>query len=57
MEWMLTMVMKLKNKNNEKSPLPSAPNIEVVLRHFHRHCYESRPLWFFVRKGLCSLGC
>jgi hypothetical protein len=21
-----------------KSPLPSRPNVEVVLRHFHRHC-------------------
>jgi hypothetical protein len=24
-----------------KVPLPSAPNVEVVLRHFHLHCYES----------------
>jgi hypothetical protein len=25
-----------KTKNGEMSPLPGAPNVEVVLRHFHR---------------------
>jgi hypothetical protein len=27
-----------------QSPLPGAPNIEVVLRHFHRSRYRSCPL-------------
>jgi hypothetical protein len=38
-EWTLTMVMKLKTKNDEMNSLfPGAQSIEVVLRHFHRHC-------------------
>jgi hypothetical protein len=37
-------------------PLPGAPNVEVLLRHFHRCCYRSSPLWFFCWKGLWSLG-
>jgi hypothetical protein len=57
MEWTSTIVMKLKTKNDEKSPLPSAPSVEVVLRHFHWHCYKSGPPWFFVCKGFWSLGC
>jgi hypothetical protein len=40
-----------------KAPLPGAPNVLVVLRHFHRHCYESSPLWFFCWRGLRSLRC
>jgi hypothetical protein len=57
-EWTSTMVMKLKTKNDKKKPpLPGALNVKVVLRHFHRHCYSSSPLWFFVWKGLSSLGC
>jgi hypothetical protein len=35
-----------------KIPLPIAPNIEVVLRHFHRQCYKSNLLWFFVGDDL-----
>jgi hypothetical protein len=35
-----------------KAPLPGTPNVEMVLRHFHRHCYKSSPLWFFIREGL-----
>jgi hypothetical protein len=35
-----------------KSPLPDAPNVKVILRHFHRHYYKSSPLWFFVKEGL-----
>jgi hypothetical protein len=31
-----------------KSPLPGAPDVEVVLRHIHRHCYKSSSLWFIV---------
>jgi hypothetical protein len=23
-------------------------HVEVVLRHFHWHCYKSSPLWFVV---------
>jgi hypothetical protein len=26
--------------------------VEVVLQHFNRHRYKSRPLWFFVEEGL-----
>jgi hypothetical protein len=40
-----------------KVPLPDALNVEVVLRHFHRHCYESTPMWLFCWRGLMSLGC
>jgi hypothetical protein len=38
------------------SPLPGAPNVEAVLRYFHRCCYRSSPLWFFCWRGLRSLG-
>jgi hypothetical protein len=31
-------------------------SVEVVLRHFHRHCYESSLLWFFIGEGLGRLG-
>jgi hypothetical protein len=37
-------------------PLPGAPNVEVILRHFHRCCYRSSPLWFFCWRGLWSLS-
>jgi hypothetical protein len=33
-------------------PLPDAPNVEVILRHFHRSRYGSSPLWFFCEEGL-----
>jgi hypothetical protein len=46
MEWMSTMMMKLEYQERQESPLPGMPNIEVVLRHFHRHCYKCSPLWF-----------
>jgi hypothetical protein len=26
--------------------------VEVVLRHFHQHCFKSSPLWFFIGEGL-----
>jgi hypothetical protein len=26
--------------------------IEVDLQHFHRHCYKSSPLWFFIVEDL-----
>jgi hypothetical protein len=26
--------------------------VEVVLLHFHRHCYKSSTLWFFIGEGL-----
>jgi hypothetical protein len=42
------MVMKLKTENDKKNPIPGTPNVEVVLRHFHQHCYKSSPQWFFV---------
>jgi hypothetical protein len=57
MEWRSTIAMELKTKNQRLAPqaicfpLPSAPNIEVVLRHFHRSRYWSSPLWFFCREG------
>jgi hypothetical protein len=50
------MVMELKTKNGGQVPLPGVPNVEVVLRHFHRCCPRSSPLWFFCWRGLWSLG-
>jgi hypothetical protein len=35
-----------------QAPLPGASNVKVVLRHFHRCCYRSSPLWFFCWRGL-----
>jgi hypothetical protein len=35
-----------------QAPLPGAPNIQVVLRHFHRSRYRSSPLWFFCGEDL-----
>jgi hypothetical protein len=29
-------------------PLPSVLNVELVLRHFHRHRYQTSPLWFII---------
>jgi hypothetical protein len=29
-----------------QAPLPGAPNVKVVLRHFHSCYYRSSPLWF-----------
>jgi hypothetical protein len=46
MECMSIVLVKLEHQERQK-PHPSVPNIEVVLRHFHRHCYESSPMWFF----------
>jgi hypothetical protein len=52
------MAMELKIKNQRLaqqanySPLPSAPNVEVVLRYFHRSRYRSSPLWFFCGEGI-----
>jgi hypothetical protein len=30
--------------------------VEMVLQHFHWHCYKRRSLWFFVGEGLSRLG-
>jgi hypothetical protein len=30
--------------------------VELVLRHFHRHCYKSSPLWFLVGEDLSCSG-
>jgi hypothetical protein len=52
------MDMELKTKNQRLAlqancfPLPGVPNVEVVLRHFHRSCYRSSPLWFFCVEGI-----
>jgi hypothetical protein len=40
----------------QQVPLPGAPNVKVVLQHFHRSRYRSSPLWFFCWRGLWSLG-
>jgi hypothetical protein len=29
--------------------------VEVILWHFHRPCYKSSPLWFFVEESLSRL--
>jgi hypothetical protein len=40
---------------NDSSPLPGAPHVEVVLRHFDRTSYGSSPLWFFcLERALVS---
>jgi hypothetical protein len=46
-----------KIKNGEMRPLPGAPNVEVVLRHFHRCRYRSSPLWFFCWRGSDRTRC
>jgi hypothetical protein len=33
-----------------------APNVEVVLRHFHRDCYKDSPTVVLCWSGLKSLG-
>jgi hypothetical protein len=45
-----------KTKNGEMPPLPGAPNVEVVLRHFHRCRYRSSLLWFFCWRGTDRSG-
>jgi hypothetical protein len=45
-----------KTKNGEMCPLPGAPNVELVLRHFHRCRYRSSPLWFFCWRGTDRSG-
>jgi hypothetical protein len=45
-----------KTKNGEMRPLPGAPNVEVILRHFHRCRYRSNPLWFFCWRGTNRSG-
>jgi hypothetical protein len=52
------MAMELKTKNQWLAPqakcfpLPGAPNVEVILRHFHQSRYGSTPLWFFYGEGI-----
>jgi hypothetical protein len=41
-------------KNGEMGPLPSAPNVEVVLRHFHRCRYRSSTVVVLLLEGLRS---
>jgi hypothetical protein len=53
------MAMKLKPKmmaRTKNLPLSGPPNVEVILRLFHRPCYRTRPLWFFCWRGLWFLG-
>jgi hypothetical protein len=35
-----------------QAPLPGAPNVKMVLRHFHRYRYRSSPLLFFYWRRL-----
>jgi hypothetical protein len=44
-----------KIKNGEMSPLPGAPNVEVVLRHFHRCRYWSSTPVVLLLERLRSL--
>jgi hypothetical protein len=41
-----------KEKNDEQDGLGPrtwwSVSVKVLLRHFHRHCYKSSPLWFIV---------
>jgi hypothetical protein len=43
-----------KTKNDEMGPLPGAPNVEVVLRHFHRCRYRSSTAVVLLLDGLRS---
>jgi hypothetical protein len=43
-----------KTKNGEMEPLPGAPNVEVVLRHFHRCRYRSSTAVVLLLEGLRS---
>jgi hypothetical protein len=45
-----------KTKNGEMRPLPGAPNVEVVLRHFHRCRYRSSTAVVLLLEGHRSLG-
>jgi hypothetical protein len=44
-----------KTKNGEMRPLPGAPNVEVVLRHFHRCRYSSSTAVVLLLEGHRSL--
>jgi hypothetical protein len=39
-----------------KSLLPDAPNVEVVLQHFHQYCYKGSSAVVLYWSGLKSLG-
>jgi hypothetical protein len=43
-----------KTKNGEMRPLPGAPNVEVVLRHFHRCRHWSSTAMVLLLEGLRS---
>jgi hypothetical protein len=43
-----------KTKNGEMAPLPDAPNVEVVLRHFHRCRHRSSTTVVLLLEGLRS---
>jgi hypothetical protein len=45
-----------KTKNGEMRPLPGAPNVEVVLRHFHQCHYRSSTAVVLLLEGHRSLG-
>jgi hypothetical protein len=45
-------VVEASLSEKHQAPLPGAPNVEVVLQHFHRSRYKSSPLWFFYEKDL-----
>jgi hypothetical protein len=44
-----------KTKNGEMRPLPGAPNVEVVLRHFHRCRHWSSTAVLLLLEGHGSL--
>jgi hypothetical protein len=50
------MAMKLKTKNQRQAPqaiyfpLPDAPNVEAILRHFHRFAIGAARCGSFVGK-------
>jgi hypothetical protein len=48
------MVMKPKKPRTVKCPLPGAPNVEVVLRHFHQCRYRSSTAVVLLLEGLRS---
>jgi hypothetical protein len=55
--WKGLIVQKyIQNQHNIGNKVEDMIIVEVVLRHFHRSCYRSSPLWFFYWRGLWSLS-
>jgi hypothetical protein len=56
MEFMSTMLREAGTPKMTKKNLPGVPNVEVVLRHFHRYCYKGSLTVVLCWSGLKPLG-